>query len=90
MAKHQNLSSHQQKIVKRYYQNLDSIAIGRLSEVVGELYLAESDKARGRLWDRAAKALDKVAANDARVQKILDARDVEGLAGLVNELAGKR
>jgi len=90
MPRGQDLSRYQQKIVKRYYEHIDTIAVTRLSEIVTELYLADSDKARGRLWDRASKALDKVAANDARVRTVLETKDVEKLAALVNELAATK
>lgn len=90
MARGQDLSRYQQKIVKRYYDNIDTIAVTRLSEIVTDLYLAENDKAKARLWDRASKALDKVAANDARVRTVLETKDVEKLAALVNELAATK
>ena len=46
MAKHQNLSAYQQKIVKRYYEHADSITIQKLQELVSELYLAEGKSAK--------------------------------------------
>lgn len=38
---------YQQKIIKRYYDNQDSIQLQRLSELVGELYLAEGKNDNG-------------------------------------------
>src|SRR5437660_399277 len=44
---------YQQKIIKRYYNNQDTIQRQRLAELVGELYLAEGKK-RERAWQAAA------------------------------------
>jgi len=86
MAGGREYSRHQQKIISRYYEHLDTIAVARLGELVGELYLAESEATKKRLWARAEKALGKAGANEARVRKILEDRDLEGLAALVGEL----
>ena len=40
----QDYSAHQQKIIKRYYENIDQIALQRLAELVGDLYLATGKK----------------------------------------------
>jgi hypothetical protein len=86
MAK-RDLSSHQRKIVNRYYEHRDTIMVHKLGEIVSELALADDDKARTRLWGRAEKALANMAANEVRVRKILDERDLQGLARLVNDLS---
>ena len=48
-----------------------------------ELWLAESEKKRDRLWARAADLLAKGDAPPAEVAGILEKRDVEALAWLV-------
>ncbi len=83
-----DLTNHQRKIVNRYYEHRDTIMTHKLGEIVGELVLAESDKARDRLWERAATALKNLAASDTRAKNVLETRDVEGLARLVGELSG--
>ena len=90
MAKGQHLSRHQQKIVQRYYANLDTITVGKLSEAVGELYLSTDAKKTEKLWKSVQTALDKTHANDSRARRILETRDIKQLAALVNELAGQR
>src|SRR5581483_1074581 len=45
----EDFSPHQQKIIKRYYKNEDSLHRQRLAELVGELFLAEGKK-RQRAW----------------------------------------
>jgi hypothetical protein len=87
VAKGQHLSRHQQGIVKRYYEHRDTLMIQRLGEMVSELYLSDGKKAE-KLWVSAAAAMEKSGADRARVKQIVEARNVAGLAALVNELAG--
>lgn len=80
-----DLSHHQKKIVDRYYDNIDTIMLAKLGELVGEVYLASGDeKALGKLWPRVEKALVNLKLEKSRVRAIVDKRDVEALAGLVN------
>jgi len=91
MAGGREYSNHQRKIINRYYEHLDTISLGKLGELVSELYLAAGDeKKSAALWKRAEKALAKVEAGDARVRKVLTEKDVKGLASLVNDLSGSR
>jgi len=85
MAKRPDLSSTQRKIVSRYYDNLDTITVQKLAELVSELYLAEG-KAADRLWKRAETALAKTSVGDATIRRILETRDIAGLAKLVSKL----
>jgi len=90
MAGGREYSKHQEGIIRRYYDNRDTIASGRLSELVSELYLATGDAQRDRLWKRVAKALGAARADPARVERVLEARDIERLATLVADIdAGK-
>lgn len=85
MAKGQNLSSYQRGIVNRYYENRDTIALNKLSEMVSELYLAEGKKA-DTLWKRVQTALANTKASQEKVSAIIAKRDLEGLAKLIGEL----
>ena len=87
MAKGQHLSAHQQKIVKRYYNNLDAISLAKLSELVSDLAVTTEPKKAEKLWERAALALDKTDADKAAVKKVIDAKSVKGLAELVGKLS---
>lgn len=89
MAKGQPLTRYQKGIVNRYYEHLDTITINKLAEAVSELYLCDSDKKAAKLWVSVEKALDKTAASDAKVKKILTDKNVADLAKLVGELSGK-
>ena len=83
-----DFSAHQQKIIKRYYQNIDAIALQKLSETVTELYLAEGKK-RERLWKKAAAAMEKMGVQPARIESIVKSNKPELLAQLVQEMQGK-
>ncbi len=85
MAKRPDLSHTQRKIVSRYYDNLDTITVQKLAELVSELYLAEG-KAADRLWKRVETALAKTNASNAATRRILETRDIAGLAALVSKL----
>ena len=81
-------SPHQQKIIKRYYENFDAIQVQKLSELVTELYLAEGKK-RTRLWKSAAGILEKLKLPATRIQHILEKDDPALLAKLLTELQAK-
>jgi hypothetical protein len=86
MAKQEH-SRYQQQVIRRYYENRDSIALQRLGEIVSELYLCESEKKAEQLWKRAEQALDKAGANQAHAANVVAKRDVQGLARLLNEMS---
>lgn len=76
---------HQQKIIKRYYQNQDALALQRLGELVADLYLAEGKK-RERLWKSVETALRKLEVPESRITHVLEKNDPALLAKLVEEL----
>ena len=84
----ENFSSHQQKIIKRYYENIDQISLQRLSELVADLYLS-SGKKRDKLWETAAAAMQKMKLPQDRIDHVVAKKDPEVLARLVKELMGK-
>jgi hypothetical protein len=84
-----DFTAHQQKIIKRYYDNLDGIAGQRLADLVGELYLAEGKK-KEKAWKDAAAAMEKLGVPPARVAHLLAKKDPALVAELVKELEGKK
>ncbi len=86
MAKGQHLSSYQKGIVKRYYQNRETLSNQKLGELVSELYLETSPKKLDKLWKSVHTALINAGANKARIEKITADRDLEALAKLVNDI----
>ena len=83
MAKRPDLTHAQQKIVGRYYDNHGTIVIGKLQELVGDLYMAADAKAAEKLWKRAETALRAANVEEAKVLRATGARDVKQLALVV-------
>ena len=81
-------SPYQKSVISGYYNNLDTIMLGKLSELVSELYLAETQvrpgtagaAKRDRLWDRAHKAMVKLKIPPAILDHIMQKKDVQILA----------
>ena len=84
-----NYSTHQQKIIKRYYDNLDTLALQRLSDLVGELYLSTGKK-KEKAWQNAAKTMEKLDVPKARIEHLLKEQKPELVAELVKELQSKK
>jgi hypothetical protein len=78
---------YQQKIIKRYYRNLDEIKYQRLSELATELYLAEGKK-RDRLWGQVEQSLRKLEFPEPRIAHLLEKRDPALLVGVLKEIGG--
>lgn len=88
MAKHQHLSSYQRGIVNRYYQNLDTLTLTKLQELVSELFLSAGDaKAGEKLWKRAEALLAKAGASEGDLRRAVERRDVKVLAEVVAKLS---
>lgn len=73
-------SPHQKKIIERYYDRRDAIMLDKLSQLVSELYLAETDQQRERLWVRAAAAMKNLGVKPPIAAHILQKRRPEILA----------
>ena len=86
MAKGQHFTRHQKGIVNRYYEHKDTIMLAKLGEIVSELYLCDSEAKAKRLWKSARTALENLKAPPAKIEQIVEARDVKGLAGLLQSL----
>lgn len=86
MAKGRDLNSYQSKIVKRYYNNLDTAMTQKLGEMVSELYLADTPAKQKTLWDRVTKALNNTDADPAHWEKFIKARNIEQLALFLGDL----
>jgi hypothetical protein len=83
-----DFTPHQQKIIKRYYDNKDIIQRQRLAELVGELYLAEGKK-KARAWASAAAAMQKLGVPQARIDHVVKSGNPALLAEVVKELEAK-
>lgn len=76
---------YQKKVIKNYYDNLDSIKLQRLAELVGELYLATGKK-QDRAWQSAATTMQQLGIPQSRVDHLIKQRRPELIAELVKEL----
>ncbi len=73
-------SDYQDKVVANYYENLDTIMLHKLGELVTELYLADTPEKQSRLWQRVHKAMLNLKIPPAIISHIMDKRSVEILA----------
>lgn len=81
----QEYSQHQQGIISNYYNQLDTIMLTKLQELVSELYLADSEAKKKRLWERVHKAMVKLKVPPQIIEHIMAGRDVQVLAKNVQE-----
>jgi len=79
---------YQEGIIRRYYENHGDIMFQRLSELVGDLYLAEG-KSRSRLWQRAETAMRQLKVPADRIEHIVRSDNPSLLAALVKELQAR-
>lgn len=80
-----DLSPYQQKIVKRYYDNLDTTARQKLAELVSDLYLATGKK-RQTVWKNIESALQKLEIPQTRIDHLKAKDDPALVAAIVKEL----
>ena len=75
-----DFTPHQKKIIDRYYDQRDDIMITKLSEIVTELYLAETKAKQDRLWGRAETAMRNLKVKEHQIAHIMAQRSPEVLA----------
>ena len=78
-------SPHQQKIIRRYYDNREQIDQQRLAELVTSLYLAP-EKKKARLWEQAEEAMQRLKVPAARITHVVAAADPAILADVVQDI----
>ncbi|MCA9312321.1 MAG: hypothetical protein KDA21_13995 [Phycisphaerales bacterium] len=81
-----SLTPYQQSIVKRYYRNLDGLALQKLGELVSELALCDSQKKADRLWERASKSMKNAGMKPEDIDPLVQSRDVAAFAEVVGRL----
>lgn len=80
----ENYSRFQQQCIKNYYNNRETIAFQRVSELVTELYLAEGKK-REKVWDSIASHLQKMNIPPDRISHLRAQNKPELVAKLIQE-----
>jgi hypothetical protein len=82
-------SGYQERIIRNYYRNQDTIMLQRLGELVADLYLAEGKK-RTTLWTRATAALAKLKVPQTEIDHIVGTDNPTLLADLLQRLLAKQ
>ena len=65
-----NYSPYQQKIIGRYYDNIEQIDQQRLGDLVANLYLADGKK-REKLWKQAGEVMERLGVPQSRLDHVL-------------------
>jgi hypothetical protein len=81
-------SKYQQKVIKRYYENRDVIALQRAQELVTELYLTAGKK-REKHWDSLALHLGKLGVKPDVIAHLRCEDKPELVATLIKKLMEK-
>jgi len=89
MAKNER-TEYQKDVISRYYDNLDTIMLQKLSELVTELYLADTPARKDRLWQRAHKAMINLHVPAAIINHIMEKADVQILAKNLQDWLAKK
>jgi hypothetical protein len=82
-------SKYQQKVIQRYYDHRDDIALQRVQELVTELYLSEGKK-RNKHWDSLALHLGKLGVKPDVIAHLRKEDKPELVATLVEKLMAKK
>jgi hypothetical protein len=82
-------TTHQDRIIRNYYQNQDAIMLQKLGDLIGEAYLAEG-KARARVWGRIAQALKNLEIPESQIQHLVKSDNPELVANLLKQLLEKK
>ena len=81
-------SKYQQNVIKRYYDNKESISLQRLGELVTELYLSEGKK-RETHWKNIVKLLENLKIPATRIEHLRKSDNPALVAKLLEELMAK-
>jgi hypothetical protein len=83
-----DLTPYQHKVIKRYYDNQDTLQQQRLAELVSELYLSQGKK-RQRAWEAAVAAMQKLGVPQSRIDHLRQQDNPALVAEVVKELESK-
>ncbi len=78
-------SSYQNRVIRNYYENRDTIMLQRLGELVTDLFLAEG-KAKVRLWKRVAEILEKLKVPKSQIQHLVQSDNPTLVANVLKKL----
>ncbi|MEM7781774.1 MAG: hypothetical protein AAF939_13530 [Planctomycetota bacterium] len=78
-------SKYQQKVIKNYYENRESISLQRAQEIVTELYLSDGKK-RQKYWKSLEGHLLKLDVKPAVIDHLIRQDDPQQAATLITRL----
>ncbi|QDU93181.1 hypothetical protein [Lignipirellula cremea] len=78
-------STHQQKIIKNYYDNKEAISLQRAQELCTELYLTEGKK-RQQNWKQISGHLEKLGVAKTTIDHLIAEDKPELVANLLKKL----
>jgi len=81
----EDFSRYQQGIIRRFYENQETMGLQRVAELVGDLYLAEGKK-RQKIWDQIVPALVKAGLPEAQANHLRQQDRADVLAEAVARL----
>ncbi|MBL8849716.1 MAG: hypothetical protein JNG89_08525 [Planctomycetaceae bacterium] len=79
-------TKYQKKVISRYYDNRDQIDETRLSELVTNLYLANGEKQKQKLWKSVEDTMTRLKVPATRIAHVLETQDPAVLAEVVKDL----
>jgi hypothetical protein len=81
-------TKYQEKIIKNFYQNRDTLALQRAQEIVTELYLS-SGKKREKQWQLLVGHLAKLGVHQNTIDHLVAQDAPQKVATLINSLLAK-
>lgn len=81
-------TKYQERAIKNFYENRESIALQRVQELITELYLSEGKK-RDRHWKNVANHLQKLGVAPEVIDHLVAQDNPELVATLVKKLMEK-
>jgi hypothetical protein len=82
-----HLSDYQKGIVKRYYENRETIALQKLGELVSNLYLETSEKRMDRAWKAVEVQLHAAGVHKHQVATLVAERDLGAVAKVLTDIS---
>ena len=79
-------TQYQTEIIKRYYNNRESIMVQKLSELTTDLYLAEGKK-RDQVWKRISAALSQLGLEPDKIEQMVNMDNPAKLAEFLEKRA---
>jgi hypothetical protein len=79
---------HQERIIKRYYDNREGIALQRAQELVTDLYLSQG-KTREKHWQSLVTHLEKLGVARQTIDHLVAQDNPELVANLIRKLMAK-